>query len=70
MSEYKYIVIDNEAGFEHLSRRTMRRGDALIVISDPTVVGLRAAVRIHKLSRELEIKINRSMLLVNRINKN
>lgn len=65
MQDYDYIVIDNEAGFEHLSRRTTRACDALVVVSDATAVGLRAAKRIGGLIEELEIKAKKKLLLIN-----
>ncbi|MDD4900029.1 MAG: AAA family ATPase [Candidatus Omnitrophica bacterium] len=69
VSNYDYVVIDNEAGLEHLSRRTARQVDSLVIISDPTVVGLKAASRIDKLTKELEIKIKNKFLLINRANE-
>ncbi|MDD4910028.1 MAG: AAA family ATPase [Candidatus Omnitrophica bacterium] len=66
-SAYKYVIIDNEAGFEHLSRRTMRSADVLLIVSDPSSAGLRAAARIDKLSRELDIAIKRRVLVINRV---
>lgn len=66
IKDYDYIVVDNEAGFEHLSRRTTRSVDTLIVISDATPVGLRAAQRIKDLVQELEIKTKKNFLLINR----
>jgi CO dehydrogenase maturation factor len=63
---YDYVVIDNEAGLEHLSRRTTRSCDSLLVISDATPVGLRAAKRISDLVKELEIKTQKSLLIINR----
>jgi CO dehydrogenase maturation factor len=65
IKEYDYVVIDNEAGFEHLSRRTMRACDALVVVSDATAVGLKAASRIGDLVKELNIKSKKSLLLIN-----
>lgn len=65
IKDYDYIVIDNEAGLEHLSRRTTRSAQALVVISDPTPVGLRAAKRISDLAKELKIKTQKKMLVVN-----
>ena len=46
MDDYSYVIIDNEAGMEHLSRRTCQRMDTLIVVSDATLVGLTTARRI------------------------
>jgi len=64
--EYDYIVIDNEAGLEHLSRRTTRSADALIVVSDASKAGLKSAKRINELAKELEIKIEKRLLIINR----
>lgn len=69
VNSYDYIVIDNEAGLEHLSRRTTRSADILVVVSDATVVGLKAAKRIRDLVRELKIKVERNILLINRFDK-
>lgn len=63
---YAYVVIDNEAGMEHLSRRTTRDVQHLLIISDPTQRGLVAARRIADISRELDIKVEKSYLIINR----
>jgi len=65
LKEYQYVIIDNEAGLEHLSRRTTRASDILIVVSNPSVIGIRAAGRIVSLARELEINIKKTFLLIN-----
>ncbi|OGO23457.1 MAG: hypothetical protein A2Y54_10475, partial [Chloroflexi bacterium RBG_16_51_16] len=64
---YSFVVIDNEAGMEHLSRRTTRDVQHLLVISDPTQRGLVAAQRIADLRNELDIKIENTYLVVNRL---
>lgn len=64
--DYDYIVIDNEAGFEHLSRRTTRRADVLLVVSDSTAAGLTAAERISRMTDQLNIEAKRKLLVVNR----
>ena len=51
---YAYVVIDNEAGMEHLSRRTTRDVQHLFIVSDPTQRGLVAAQRIADMRKELE----------------
>ncbi len=66
IKDYDCVVIDNEAGLEHLSRRTSRRADALVVISDATPVGLRSAQRISELVGELNIETKKRMLVINR----
>lgn len=65
IGDYDYIVIDNEAGLEHLSRRTTRSADALVVISDASKIGLKAAKRINELVQELGIKIKKRMVIIN-----
>lgn len=64
---YRYVVIDNEAGMEHLSRRTTRDVQILLVISDPTQRGLVAAQRIARFRHELDIQIEASYLILNRL---
>lgn len=64
---YSYILIDNEAGMEHLSRRTTRKIDLLFIVSDYSVTGLRSAKRILDLSRELEITVKDARLVINRV---
>ena len=66
IKDYDYVVIDNEAGLEHLSRRTTRSADALVVVSDATPVGLKAAKRISELAQELDIKTKKELLIINR----
>lgn len=66
---YRYIVIDNEAGMEHISRRTDRKIDYLFLISDPTIYGIRAAKRILALAKELKVSIGLSHLIVNKVKK-
>ncbi len=66
---YSYMLIDNEAGMEHLSRRTTRRIDLLFIVSDYTLVGLRSAKRILDLTKELEISVKDTRLVINRASK-
>lgn len=63
---YPYVVIDNEAGMEHLSRRTTNKVNLLLIISDPTIKGLLAAKRIKELIVELNLEIEREALIINR----
>ncbi len=69
IADYDYIVVDNEAGLEHLSRRTSRRADALVVVSDASSVGLKSAQRISELVKALKFEVKKSFLLINRFNK-
>lgn len=65
--QYEYVVMDNEAGMEHLSRRTTRGVDVMFIASDPTVKGIRTALRIRDLVRELKLDIRRMALVVCRV---
>jgi CO dehydrogenase maturation factor len=64
---YRYVVIDNEAGIEHLSRRTTRDVEHMLVVTDPTQRGLVAAQRIADLRNELDIRVENAYLIVNRL---
>jgi len=64
---YDYVVIDNEAGMEHLSRRTTRDVDVLLLVSDPTQRGLVAAQHMAALVPELDIAVGRTYLVINRL---
>jgi len=64
---YAYVVIDNEAGMEHLSRRTTRDVQHLLIVSDPSQRGLVAAQRIYDMSKELDVRIEHSYLIINRL---
>jgi CO dehydrogenase maturation factor len=65
---YDYVVIDNEAGLEHLSRRTTRDVDLLILVSDPTLRGIIAAGRAAEVVDELKTAVGAIYLIVNRVN--
>lgn len=67
---YAYVVIDNEAGMEHLSRRTTHAVDLLMIVSDPTVRGIRTARRIADLVAELSLDVKRHELIINRVSGN
>lgn len=64
---YDFIVIDNEAGMEHLSRRTTKAMDALFVVSDPSKIGIETASRIKDLAKDMELKIGTHVLILNRV---
>jgi CO dehydrogenase maturation factor len=65
--KYPYVVLDNEAGMEHLSRRTTHKVDLLLIISDPTVKGVKTARRINNLVDELALDVNQRELIINRV---
>lgn len=63
---YKAVVVDNEAGMEHLSRRNLRRIDHLVVVADPTPRGISAARAIRDLANQLALPVGKAWLLLNR----
>ncbi len=65
---YRIIVMDNEAGMEHISRLVARRADILLIVSDPTQRGIIAAKRIRDLARELKLGIKNDYVIINRVN--
>jgi len=67
---YEFVVIDNEAGMEHLSRRTMRRAHCMVLVTDCSAVGLRSVKRIYDLARDLDIKTDKFVLAINRVSNN
>ncbi len=67
-SKYRFVVIDNEAGMEHLSRRTTNHVDWLCIVSEPTSVGALTARRIHELALKLPIVVKEMGLLWNKAN--
>ena len=64
-SNYPYIVMDNEAGMEHISRLTTSNVDILLTVSDTSRRGLQAAVRIDDLAKDLNIGVLKSYLVIN-----
>ena len=62
---YAYVVMDNEAGMEHLSRRTTQNIDELLIISDHSVKGVRTVARIRDLVSELKLVVKRQSVIIN-----
>jgi CO dehydrogenase maturation factor len=66
-SNYDFIVIDTEAGLEHLSRRTTQSVDTMLVVSDSSKRGLQTASRVGELAEDLEISFKNLYLILNRV---
>ena len=66
-ADYPFTVIDNEAGMEHLSRRTTNNVDLMVIVSEATMPGVLVAERIRKMTSELPIEIRRILCVVNRV---
>ena len=64
-SNYPYIVMDNEAGMEHISRLTTSNVDILLTVSDTSRRGLQAAMRIDDLTKSLNLGVSKSYLVIN-----
>jgi CO dehydrogenase maturation factor len=62
---YPFIVMDNEAGMEHISRLTTKNVDVLLIVTDPSRRGLQAAIRIDDLARKLNIGVVKSYVVIN-----
>ena len=62
---YRYVVIDNEAGLEHLSRRTTRDVQIMLVVSDASLRGVIAAERVASFRKDLDINIEQAYLILN-----
>ena len=61
---YAYTVMDNEAGMEHLSRRTTQNIDELLLISDHSVKGVRTVARIRDLVAQLKLMVKRQSVII------
>ncbi len=68
-NQYDYVVIDNEAGMEHISRQTAREVNNLFIITDQTWRGLAAAGHIAALIRELGTRVHDAYLVINRTDR-
>lgn len=67
MDSYDTILIDNEAGLEHLSRRLVRSVDRMLIVSDFSAVGVRSAHAISRLIKELGVQVGRQELIINKV---
>jgi CO dehydrogenase maturation factor len=65
-AHYKYMVVDNEAGMEHLSRRTSGKVDMLFLVTDYSLRGLRALRRIHGMLDSLKLDVKELGIIVTR----
>ena len=63
---YRYIVMDNEAGLEHVARGTLPHVDTMLLISDCSRRGIQAAARVAEMVEEMELKPGKMGLIVNR----
>ena len=64
---YPFVVMDNEAGMEHISRLTTKDVDILLIVTDTSRRGLQAAIRIDELARSLNIGVGKSYVVINQV---
>jgi len=64
---YDYTVIDCEAGLEHLSRRTTRDVDVMLVVLDGTQKSIRTALRLEEIAKEIDVDVKKMMFIANKI---
>ncbi|MFH1351353.1 MAG: AAA family ATPase [Pseudomonadota bacterium] len=69
INNYAYVVMDNEAGMEHISRLTTNNIDLLLIVSDPSRRSIQSAARILELTDELSLNIHRKLFIVNQANE-
>ncbi|MDR2362885.1 MAG: AAA family ATPase [Spirochaetaceae bacterium] len=65
-AHYNYLVVDNEAGLEHISRGILPPVDLILLVSDCSRRGIQAAGRIAGMIKELDLKVDKVRLIVNR----
>ena len=63
---YSYIVMDNEAGLEHVARGTLPHVDTMLLISDCSRRGVQAAARVAEMIEEMELKPGKMGIIINR----
>ncbi len=66
-TNYTYVVMDNEAGLEHLSRRTTQNIDALLLVANHSVKGVRTLARIRGLVSELKLVVRKQFVIINMV---
>ncbi len=67
---YPYLVIDNEAGLENLSRRIVQQVDMLIMVGDPSKRGIETIKRLKLLAEEMEISYKKIVIIINKVRSN
>ena len=67
IDNYESVVIDNEAGMEHISRLTTNNIDLLLIVSDASRRGILSAARISELTDELGVRIGKKLFIINQV---
>jgi CO dehydrogenase maturation factor len=69
-AQYPYVVLDNEAGLENLSRRLVQKVDLMIMVTDPSQKGFLTIQRLHTLSSEMKIEYAQLAVIINKVRGN
>ena len=64
---YPIVVIDNEAGLEHVSRRVVSVVDLMMIVSDPSQRGMDTVRRLYDLAQEMGVKYGKLAIVINRM---
>ncbi len=64
VKNYRFMIMDNEAGMEHLSRKTTDNVDVLMLVSNHTIKGIRAVAKIRELVSELRLSVGREIIMI------
>ncbi len=65
-SQYPFVVLDNEAGLENLSRRIIQKVNLMVMVTDPSARGLKTVKRLHTMTGEMKIEYDKLAIVVNR----
>lgn len=65
--QYPYVVLDNEAGLENLSRRIVQKVNLMVMVTDASVRGIKTVERLHSVTAEMNIKFDKLAVIVNRL---
>ena len=69
-TQYPYVILDNEAGLENLSRRIVQKVDLMVLASDPSNSGLQTLLRLYELAGEMKMSYNKLALVINKLRGN
>jgi len=64
---YRFVVMDNEAGLEHLSRKTTEDVDLMLLVSNHSVKGIRSIARVQELIEELKLPVKKQVVIINMV---
>ena len=66
-SNYPYVVLDNEAGLENLSRRIVQKVNLMVMVTDPSARGVDTIKRLFDLTHEMGVEYDKLAIIINRL---